>query len=373
MSVRSFAVVLALGLLVGFSIVQSAGSARPRPPCLVSNERTKMVSRSLQQAIDRAAAEDTLLVKGTCFGASLITKDLTLQGVSNKQFGVATLDGGNSADTVLSISAFDHLTVAINDLTITHGGLGALVDGLFGSTVSLTRTTLSNNGAGIGGDFSSVILTDSTVSGNASSGIFGDRSGFGVLRSNVRDNGGFGIGVGNGSVTVEDSTVSGNEAGGIGVAGEFGDAIVSGSTVSDNHGPGIQLFGTTLTLTNSSVSGNTTSGSGGGIFAFEGNGYLTNSTVRGNTAGQNGGGIYMAPGSFTLNNSTVSGNTAGANGGGIYLTGAQSGVALTDSTVTGNTATSGGGIFNDAGLVTLIGTNTFFDNVPEDCVGVAGC
>jgi parallel beta-helix repeat protein len=81
----------------------------------------------------------------------------------------------------------------------------------------------------------------------------------------------------------------------------------------------------------------------------------------------------MAPGSFTLNNSTVSGNTAGANGGGIYLTGAQSGVALTDSTVSGNTATSGGGIFNDAALVTLTGTNIFFDNVPEDCVGVVGC
>ena len=372
MSVRSFAVVLALGLLVGVWIVQSAGSARH--PCLVSNERTKMVSRSLQQAIDAAAAEDTLLVKGTCFGASLITKDLTLQGVSSKQFGVATLDGGDSADTVLFIGAFDQLTVAIDDLTITHGGAGILADGLFRSTVSLTRTIVSNNGgSGIVGDPASVILIDSTVSGNAAAGITGDRSDFGLLRSDVRDNGGFGVGLGNGSVSVEDSTVSGNELGGIGVAGEFGDAIVSGSTVSDNHGPGIQLFGTTLTLTNSSVSGNTTSGSGGGIFAFEGNGYLTNSTVRGNTAGQNGGGIYMAPGSFTLNNSTVSGNTAGANGGGIYLTGAQSGVALTDSTVTGNTATSGGGIFNDAGLVTLIGTNTFFDNVPEDCVGVAGC
>jgi predicted outer membrane repeat protein len=373
MSVRSFAVVLALALLVGVSIVPGAGAARH--PCLVANERTKMVSRSLQLAIDAAAAEDTLLVKGTCFGASTIDKDLTLQGLSSKQFGVATLDGGGTgADTVLFIGAFDQLTVAIDDLTITHGGGGILADGLFRSTVRLTRTTVSNNnGSGIVGDPASVLLIDSTVSGNAGSGITGDRSDFGLLRSDARDNGGFGVGVGNGSVSVEDSTVSGNGLGGIGVGGEFGDAIVSGSTVSDNHGPGIQLFETTLTLTNSSVSGNTTSGSGGGIYAFEGNGYLTNSTVTGNTAGQNGGGIYMAPGSFALNNSTVSENTAGANGGGIYLTGAQAEVALTDSTVNGNTATSGGGIFNDAGLVTLSGTNTFFDNVPEDCVGVVGC
>jgi parallel beta-helix repeat protein/predicted outer membrane repeat protein len=370
MSIRSFATVLALGLLVGVSIVQSASSARY--PCLVTNERTRMVSRSLQQAVDAAAAEDTLLVKGTCFGASTITKDLTLQGVSNKQFGVATLDGGGG--TVLSIGALDRATVAIDDLTITHGGLGILVDGLVGSTVNLTRTSVSNNyGSGIEADFSSVLLTDSTVSGNPGAGLFGDRSGFGLLRSTVRDNGGSGVGVGNGSVSVEDSTVSGNGLGGIGVGGEFGDAIVSGSTVSDNDGPGIQLFAATLTLTNSSVSGNTTSGSGGGIYAFEGNGYLTNSTVTGNTAGQNGGGIYMAPGSFRLNNSTVSGNTAGADGGGIYLTSTSSDLTLSDSTVSGNTAASGGGIFNDGGSVTLTGTNSFFDNVPEDCVGVAGC
>jgi parallel beta-helix repeat protein len=373
MSVRSFAAMLALGLLVGVSIVQSAASARG--PCLISNERTHRVSRSLQQAIDAAAAGDTLLVKGTCLGASLIDKNLTLQGVSTKQFGAPTLDGGgNRPDTVLSISAFDRLTVAIDGLTITHGRGGILADGLFGSTVSLTRTTVSdNNGSGIEAEFSTVLLTDSTVSGNAGSGITGDRSGFGLLRSNVRDNGGFGIGAGNASAFVDDSTVSGNELGGIGIGGFAGLVGVSGSTVSDNHGPGIQLFDATLTLTNSSVSGNTTSGSGGGIFAFEGNGVLTNSTVTGNTAGQNGGGIYMAPGSFTLNNSTVSGNTAGANGGGIYLTGAQSEVALTDSTVSGNTATSGGGIFDDGGLVTLTGTNSFFDNVPDDCVGVVGC
>jgi predicted outer membrane repeat protein len=373
MRVRSFAAMLALGLLVGISIVQSAASARP--PCLVSNERTHRVSSSLQQAIDAAAAGDTLVVKGTCIGASQIDKDLTLQGVSTKQFGVATLDGGGSSGfAVLSISAADRLTVAIDGLTITHGELdGILADGLVGSTVNLTHTTVSdNNGSGVDGEFSTMTLTDSTVSGNAGYGIVGDRVSFGLLRTNVTDNGGFGIGCGNCFVSVADSAVSGNELGGIG-SGSNGTVSISDSTVSDNDGPGIQLFGASVSLTNSSVSGNTTSGSGGGIFAFEGGGDLTNSTVTGNTAGENGGGIYMAPGSFRLNNSTVSENTAGGNGGGIYLTGASSDLGLTDSTVSGNTATSGGGIFNDGGTVTLTGTNSFFDNVPEDCVGVAGC
>jgi predicted outer membrane repeat protein len=372
MPVRSLAMVLTLGLLVGVSIVQSAGSARPS--CLVSNERTDTGSRSLQAAIDAAAPGDTLVVKGTCFGASLITKDLMLQGVSNKQFGVATLDGGGNSGGVLSVSALNHVTVAIDGLTITHGGSdGIFADGYMGSTVTLTHTTVSNNnGSGIDGFQATVTLTDSTVSGNAGYGITGDRVSFGLLRSNVRDNGGLGIGCGNCFVSVADSTVSGNALGGIGSALN-GDVSISGSTVSGNHGPGISLDETSVFLTNSSVSGNTTSGAGGGIYAFEGGGVLTNSTVTGNTAGQNGGGIYMAPGSFTLNNSTVSENTAGANGGGIYLTAVNSDLTLSDSTVSGNTATSGGGIFNDGGSVTLTGTDTFFDNVPEDCVGVAGC
>ena len=265
-------------------------------------------------------------MKGTCFGASLITKDLSLQGVSNKQFGVPTLDGGgNSGFAVLSISAVDRLTVAIDGLTITHGEIeGIFVDGYVGSTVSLTRTTVSdNNGSGIDGLFSTVTLTDSTVSGNAGFGLVGDRVGFGLLRSNVTDNGGLGIGSGFSFVSVADSTVSGNGLGGIGSELD-GNVYLSGSTVSGNHGPGIQLFSASVSLANSSVGGNTTSGAGGGIYAFEGGGDLTNSTVTGNTAGQNGGGIYMAPGSFRLNNSTVSGNTAGGNGGGIYLTSASS-------------------------------------------------
>lgn len=371
MSVRSFAAVFALVLLVGVSIVQSAASARPQ--CLVSNERTNVGSRSLQAAIDAAAPGDTLVVKGTCFGASQIGKDLTLQGVSNKGFGVATLDGGGNGTGVLNVnSLFDPVTVAISGLTITHGGSGGIfVTGSFSSArVTLARTTvIDNNGIGIDGEQASAALTDSTVTGNTSAGIAGDRFGITLLRTNVTNNGGVGIGAGNTIVSVTDSTVSGNALGGIGIS-FVGTANLSGSTVSDNDGPGIQLFEADVTLTNSSVSGNKTSGGGGGINAIEGVATLTNSTVTGNTAGQNGGGFNGAPGEFILDKSTVSGNTAGGNGGGIYVNDL---LELTDSTVSGNTASSGGGIFNDGGTVTLTGTNSFFDNVPEDCVGVAGC
>lgn len=73
----------------------------------------------------------------------------------------------------------------------------------------------------------------------------------------------------------------------------------------------------------------------------------------------------------TLINSTMSDNTAGGKGGGIHATNY---LTLTDSTVSGNTATSGGGIFLEpGGTAVLTGTNTFNNNVPDDCVGVSGC
>jgi hypothetical protein len=86
---RWFAAALALGLIAAFWTVAAANSAG-RPPCIVSNEHTPLGSRSLQEAIDAAAADDMLVFKGTCLGTSTIDKNLTLQGVSNKPFGIAT-------------------------------------------------------------------------------------------------------------------------------------------------------------------------------------------------------------------------------------------------------------------------------------------
>jgi hypothetical protein len=64
---------------------------------------------------------------------------------------------------------------------------------------------------------------------------------------------------------------------------------------------------------------------------------------------------------------------AGGNRGGIYIHWLP--LALTDSTVSGNSASSGGGIYfvPSFGAALLTGTNTLTDNVPDDCVGVAGC
>jgi hypothetical protein len=392
-------------LVSALSIVQGAHSAPGRPLCLVSNERTGVGAQSLQQAVDTAAAGDTLIVKGTCFGNSSIDKNLTLEGVTNKAFGIATLDGSGFGGTVLTDN---NATVAIKGLTIASGTTG----GIGNSCCS-----------------GSLTLTDSIVSGNTDAGIRNLGGRITLVTSTVRDNAGGGIDNLGGRITLTDSTVSGNTAtasgGGINNAGLL---TLTNSTVSGNRasggGGGIFNSGepgfTGLTLTNSIVSGNTagllggggidnassltvtdsivrknSAGVGGGILN-SGTATLTDSTVTGNRALDfDGGGILnLATATLTLIGSTVSGNSAAFAGGGIANSG---GVALSDSTVSGNSATLGGGIDNSGTLaltnstvranfavfagggvyntstVTLIGTNTFIDNIPDDCVAVAGC
>jgi parallel beta-helix repeat protein len=354
------------------SLVLLAPSANPAGPlCLVSNERTKDGARSLQEAIDSAASGDTLIIKGTCFGTSDTQKDLTLQGVSNKRFGVATLDGGGATDPVLSAASYEGTNVVINDLTITHGGgLGIFVQG----SAILTRTIVSENRlSGIDAEYGSISVTDSAIRGNHGVGITGFRNSLTVTRSTVSENDRGGLGAL--ALFVRDSTVSGNGGAGVGV-GFDGYGSVINSTISGNGGSGVGLYAASISLESSTITGNSTSGSGGGINASGGAGVsVSDSTITGNTAQLDGGGIDLRNGGSALvTNSTVSGNAAGRYGGGIFV-GSGEWLSLIDSTLSGNTATSGGGIYVDGSSenVSLTGTNTFFNNVPDDCVGVAGC
>lgn len=287
---------------------QAAG----HPQCLVSNERSGLGARSLQNGIDEASFGDTLVVKGTCVGISTITKDLNLRGVSNPAFGRATLDG-DGLGSVLTISG--SFTVAISSLTITNGSSqeGGGVLNWYG-TVTLVGSTVTANsaptGGGVSNRYGAVALIDSTLIGNT--GISGG-----------------GIFTGGGTFTLSDSRVSGNTA----APGEGG-GIFNGS---DN----------TLTLTNSTVSGNNATYDGGGI-ANTGTFTLNNSSVTGNTSFW-GGGIANWYGTFNLTDSSVSGNTARF-GGGVYV--------------------FGGGPF------TLAGTSAITDNDPDNCyppASIPGC
>lgn len=313
---------LVLTMLSGVLVVPIA-NAGDRPSCLVSNERTKVGMRSLQDAIDAAASGDTLMVKGRCVGSGVtpgfgnasfvIHRDLTIKGVANKVFGTPTLDGDRNGPVVEVSSG---LTVALIGLTITNGYAPAYPFG------------------GIYNVGSAVALIDSTVTAN-----YGNTAG--------------GIGTGfRGSTTLTNTSVSGNTA-------SYG-------------GGGIYNAGTT-TLNDSTGSDNTSLfGAGGGIFNFSlqtvaGSGYLnaTNTTIAGNSAAQGGGGIFNQGTEFgqsvmSLTDSTVRDNTASV-GGGIYNAG---GGSITESTVRGNTATGdGGGIFN-RGTLALQGSAVSLNVAP---------
>jgi hypothetical protein len=143
MSAKRFALVFALALAICGLAVHGAGSAPPA--CLVSNERTDFGARSLQDAIDAAAAGDALVVKGICFGGSIIDKNLTLKGVSNPAFGEPTLDGTGFSN-VLIVAGIAPVVVAIERLTITHGGAnGIVVGGASGTAVELSGATVRGN------------------------------------------------------------------------------------------------------------------------------------------------------------------------------------------------------------------------------------
>jgi hypothetical protein len=375
----------------------------------------------LQAGVDAAAAGDTLVVHGTCVGSSTIDKDLRLRGVSNKPFGVATLDGSGLSGSVLTIVSGGccvQATVAISGLTIANGSSsfgGGIVN--FGSDVTLAKSIVTNNAASVSGGGIANFGDGANFGGNPS--FTGE---FTLIDSKVSGNdatngGGGGIYNAAGDVMLVRSEVSGNDAavgGGMigGGFGRFSNFSFTNSTVSGNtargSGGGIALFGRAgVSMTSSAVSGNTADGDGGGIYGeFNTGGSLFESTVTGNTAGGAGGGIFGNFSSFSLSNSTVSENSA-VDGGGIYNSGAINepgfvrfgSVMLANSIVSGNTATNsgggvanfdgqltvtdstfsdneaslGGGIFNSGGTVTLTGNDVFLGNEPDDCSGVSGC
>ena len=355
---RPLAFAVAFALVAGTVIVPGVGAAG-RPTCLVSNERTHLGSTTLQAGIDAARAGDTLIVKGTCVGSGLdpyqnanftIDRDLTLEGVSNKAFGQATLDGGLSG-AVLWVRP--HLTVTLIGLTITNGfTVNGSFGGLFneGSAVALIDTTVTGNrawnAAGIGNYFyGTMTLTNSTVSGNTA--MYG---GGGIYNA--------------GTMSLTNSTVSGNtslNSGGGGILNVRSLTLTS-STISDNTaklGGGILNAGSeyglgVLTVTSSTVGDNTANGAGGGIYNA-GTAAITDSRVSDNTAFTGGGIVnvrgYLAdPATLAVTGSTVSGNTATGSGGGIAngaVLGEASIVTLTDSALAGNaTPHNGGGIYN---------------------------
>jgi predicted outer membrane repeat protein len=256
-------ITIAMASWLTWVVTPIAGAAVTK--CQVKNLDTGTnFSPDLQDAIDAAAAGDTLQVKGICVGSVTISKDLTLQGKGTKTVPQATLNGVGSTDQVIAVSAAG-VNVTLTDLTIRGGRIRGIEPNRAGVTLVLDGTTL--------------------VTGNGSVQSVGG----GVLLD------------GGATLVLNDS------------------ARVTGNT--GGIGGGIANSVSTVILNDSArVNRNTATVNGGGIWSADAILIVNDSArVNGNTAGERGGGIFNLLGPVTLNDSArVNGNTAGIDGGGIF-------------------------------------------------------
>ena len=257
---------------------------------------------------------------------------------------------------ILAVASSGDLTL---HSTTVSGGSGVFLQYLngggianYGGTLTITNSSVSDNGVGYGGDGGGVYnngtltLTNSTVSGNGCGACYGG----GIANT--------------GTLTGNNSAVTGNTAdyGRGGGVDNRGTLTLSRSTVSDNHsrnGGGMSNTGTAK-LIDTTVSGNNT-------FTCCGSGYIATA----------GGGIANT-GTLTVRNSTVSGNSTGIYGGGGLSNGFRGAsgsiLTLSNSTVSDNNSIDGGGGVVNRGTLarTLISGNESYSSPREREVESSG-
>lgn len=195
-----------------------------------------------------------------------------------------------------------------------------------------------------------------------------------------------------GTLSINNSVFSGNAADFGGAISSSGNVAMNLSAVVDNAaeqtGGGIRHSLGIFAITESTIASNTAGASGGGIYnsdvmdieltvvennaaATSGGGIhnrgdldIIESTVRANTAADQGGGIHQ-DGHLDIVASTVDHNHAAGTGGGGVFNGALRPMTALNATFSNNTADmDGGGIYNNAGIVSLLHV-TVAENVAD--------
>ncbi len=345
---------------------------------------------SLREAVLAASPDDTIGFSALfnspqtvilAAGQITIDKSLTITGTGQN---LVTISGNNASRIFLIMGA--GVAVNVSGITFRDGdgsdfGGGAIY--VFGSTLTATNVTFTNNTSGTrdGGaifgindstfNLSHVLATgNSSPQGRTISGAHVDqytglcieteyrrRNRFynlSISRCLISDHN-FG-GVSSGHLTIIDSTVMNNSTlGGISSGDSLSTITIERCMITGNsriRGGGGVISAGTMIIKDSQITNNRAVGLGGGIYN-EGTFYLINSTVSDNIAegdisGINGGGgISNELGRLFLINSTISGNSTSGKGGGIYdKVGATQNlgrVYLVNSTIANNTAAGEGG------------------------------
>lgn len=96
----TLAIAALMALLVSAVPAGVATAANPRA-CLVMNLDQGFVRSSLQRAVVAASPGDHLVVRGTCVGSTLITKDLRITGSRVKSSAMACDERGRCTRSVI--------------------------------------------------------------------------------------------------------------------------------------------------------------------------------------------------------------------------------------------------------------------------------
>ena len=344
---------------------------------------------TIQQAVNAAPVGATIRVAaGVFFETVDVSKSLTVQGgydatCATTAAGETRVEGVLQGGSVFDISGAS--TVTLRDLSVRWGtGIGAGIDVLDASLVTLNKAKIYNNHGTYGGGIyvaaNGVVTIENdtdiyhNTAATAGGGVrvWGTFNGYETasdIESNCAPDGG-GFSVNSGTVLLDNADVVYNQA--AGATGKGGGIHVT------NDGQ--------VTLRNSVYIGETGSGpntayDGAGIYADASQvtleGALT--TICNNDATHFGGGIFVNNGSTLTSTGAQIGNPVNAEcggsavtGGGIYASGST--VNFTGKIHNNRATTSGGGIYATASTVNLTGSTVGGTeaNQPNKLTGAAG-
>lgn len=325
--------------------------------CLAKIDGETRIYGHIQDAIDNAQNDDTILVAGHCeirngdAQVAHVDRDLTFLGGYDETFGsqkeilwMTTLDGTNSDN---------------------HTGRVVLVDSDVTASFEAFRMTegRATDGAGVYNNGTltlyDAMMIDLNQAANNGGGIYNTNA---ITLTEGDSNLGFYIYL----------NTAGNNGGGIYNTGILDSSGIEGPTsnIAANNGGGIYNSGHLEVRNGVATSNIATSGRGGGVYSVNASHlYLKNYYAAFNSAGSDGGGIYAANSNPILYHNSIRDNIAGnsSNGGGVYNTGGT--LLISNTIIYSNTADADGGLYND-GIATLSYID-FYDNAPN--AGIGSC
>ncbi|MCI0577232.1 MAG: hypothetical protein L0331_13655 [Chloroflexi bacterium] len=327
---------------------------------------------SIQQAIDGAAAGDTILIMPGTYTESLtLNKPVSLTGVSS----ATTILRAEPGDRVLTVTgATIDNSVVISGLTFTGGDLSSITScpagcggGVFITEMALPliqNITIRGNSAFIGGGIvadtanylkvanSLFVSNTSTFIGGAAVANFASITNSRFENNHCTDLSCDGGGLVALTFRLTDTTFISHTAGDLGGgAYAFNTAIIRNTLFQDNsstYGGGLYVEDD-LTVINSTFLSNTANHTGGGIFA---NGLTTmaNNFFQHNISTEYGGGLAsFAP--LNVTNTYFLSNTAGS-GGGIF---ASDTFTVANTIFVGNSAGEGAALLHDFVILSHVG------------------